>query len=230
MNKKLIAFVVAVVLGFTAVTACGSQSEVACASTIESVYYAPSPPAPRAPTPAPAPRSPTPAPKTPSAPSGGNGGAKPVTPAPANKPGQNGAPKTQSQTNAAKPGTKPTPSDASKAKAEAPSRVTRGGSYYSSVTGDTYVYQNPSYFSRPGYIVNYYNPYDPFNYWLYPMSPFYGSPYRVAGSCGEKEKEIKNTNNITIVLDSEGKVVSSTDPENQSGTTIKPTGTTAVLK
>lgn len=100
----------------------------------------------------------------------------------------------------------------SKAKAEAPPRVTRGGSYYSSVSGNTYVYNDVGYYRRPGYVVDIWDPYDPFNYWYFPTSPFYGRPYETAGDCSGGDDHVEQKQEVNITVDQDGKVAKVEDP------------------
>lgn len=160
--------------------------------------------------------------------SGGASGGKSSS-GQAPKPGQAGTPKTGSQTKAAqnsKPTSKPDPKDIATAKSEAPKSVSRNGSYYSSVTGNTYIYQPPAVFLTPGYTWDIMNPYNRYNYWYMPMSPFYHTPYIERADCDSQEQEVKNENNITIVLDEDGKVVSSSETKD----TLPAHGTTVVLR
>lgn len=144
--------------------------------------------------------------------SGGASGAK------TGGPPSGGASKSSSQSgasSASKPSSKPSSSDINNARSSAPSRVTRNGSYYSPVTGDTYIYQPIGHYRSPGYVVNIYDPYNPYNYWYWHTSPFYGRPYRYAEECSGPEKEVQKQE-VHITVDSDGKV---TDVKDSPGTT-----------
>jgi hypothetical protein len=108
---------------------------------------------------------------------------------------------------AARPSIRPDPEDYDDARAVAPSRLSRSGRYESPITNTVYMYQPVSYFSRPGYMVDIWNPYDPFNYWYRPWSPFYGRPYVVAGDCDGKDEKTEQPVNVTVNVDSDGKVI-----------------------
>lgn len=135
-----------------------------------------------------------------------------------------------------KAGSKPSASDKAQAKAEAPKSVSSKGSYTSSVTNRTYIYHGGGYGSgymgyryylTPGYVVDYYDPYNPYNYWYFAGSPFYGRPYRVAGDCDSEPKE-ETKQNINITIDNDGKVVSADESTTPGTAVIKDatTGTT----
>ena len=83
--------------------------------------------------------------------------------------------------------------------------MTKGGTYYSTVTGNTYVYNDFGYYRRPGYVVDIYDPYNPYNYWYFGASPFYGRPYVVAGDCDD-EGHVEQKQEVNITMDSDGKV------------------------
>lgn len=203
MRKKIIVLVTSIFLVTGTLVACGSH-QPACAE--DTVLYKSSGSSSGGSKSGGA-SKPSSGSKTPSAPSGNK---------PATGSGATGKSKTAQQQEASKmskPNVKPSVENTNKAKSEAPKTITRGGNYYSSVTGNTYVFHSSSYYLRPGYVWDIYDPYNPYNYWYYPTSPFYGTPYRVAGSCGGEAKEVKaeSANNINITIDSDGKVVSGED-------------------
>lgn len=212
MNKKIIAIIGAFTFTFGFVSACSNKSEVACASiVIDDNIYTKS---------GGSTSSGSGSSSSGSKSSGSSSSGSKSSPGGASSPGSKSGgvasgQKSSSQSSASKnskPTSKPSSSDVSKAKSEAPQRVTRGGSYYSSVTGTTYVYHDVRYYNTPGIYLDIYDPYNPWNYWRYTTSPFYGRPYMVAGDCGdEKPVEVKNETNISIEVDADGKVVSTTD-------------------
>ncbi len=64
----------------------------------------------------------------------------------------------------------------------APERVTRTGSYRSPVTNHVYVWHDPTYYSSPGYRLDLFDPYNPWNYTnIY--SPFFNRPYNLVDAC-----------------------------------------------
>lgn len=152
-------------------------------------------------------------------------GGAPKTPSGKPAAGATGAGKSSSQTAASKssrPGAKPDAASISQAKNEAPKTVTRGGSYTSSVTNNTYVWHSQPYFTSIGYPVSIYNPFFMYNYFYVipgmPVSPFFGMPFHYAASCGGPEKTLTkenvNTNNINITVDQDGKVTKAEDKNN----------------
>ena len=83
------------------------------------------------------------------------------------------------------------------------------------------------YYLTPGYMIDYYDPYNPYNYWYFHGSPFYGRPYRVAGDCDSEPKE-ETKQNINITIDNDGKVVLAEESQTPGTAVIKDatTGTT----
>lgn len=223
--KKLIAIII---LSFSAsgiLVACGDHQSVACASVIEKGS------------------------------SGGGGGGKSSGGGSSSGKSSSGSPsgKSSSGQGAAKgpaaasgktssgavsgpvKGSKPAAGDVAVAKSEAPSRVTRGGSYTSSVTNRTYIFHSGGgyggygYYLSPGYMVDYYDPYNPYNYWSFPLSPFYGRPYVVAEGCdGDDHEDPKQNVNITVDID--GKVVAADDSSTPGTVVVKDGSTTIPLR
>jgi hypothetical protein len=89
--------------------------------------------------------------------------------------------------------TAPSAADRSTATKAAPKSVTTTGSYTSPVTHHVYVYHDPTYFSTAAYLtaIDLYNPYDPFNWYYRPFSPFYGRPYMIGTQCDGGANEFK---------------------------------------
>lgn len=138
---------------------------------------------------------------------------------------------TQQQDRAAKaaanPKAKPDTEDVTEARDEAPRHVTRGGTYVSNITNRTYVYHDRGYYGSPGYFIDIWDPYDPYNYWMRPRSPFYGMPYRVAGDCAHQDDDPAPEappQNINIQVTADGHVAG-TVPATTT-TTPGPTSTT----
>lgn len=149
---------------------------------------------------------------------GGDSGARPGS----GTPGQSKTAQQARASSASKPAGKPAAEDVSKAKAEAPKLVSRGGSYSSPVTGNTYVFHSVSYYRRPGVFVDIFDPYNPYNYWYWPTSPFYGQPYRYATACGGQEKTVQEQHeNINITIDDDGKVTQAEDKNPQDPELVK---------
>lgn len=64
----------------------------------------------------------------------------------------------------------------------APAKVSRNGSYRSPVTHHTYVFHDALWYSSPGYRMDLFDPFNPWNY-TNPLSPFYSRPYVVVDRC-----------------------------------------------
>jgi hypothetical protein len=64
----------------------------------------------------------------------------------------------------------------------APQRITRTGSYRSPVTHHVYVWHDPVYYSSPGYVLDLFDPYNPWSR-TNPNSPFFGMPYNLVDAC-----------------------------------------------
>lgn len=220
-------------LSAAGVVACSGTATPACArssgASKSGGAAAPSPggggkaggvaPPPKAPPPAPkAPDPPPYRPPPPGAPLKPENRPPPPKPPPARSPQQ----QERARGAASSPKARPDPQDIDDARSTAPQRVTRGGSYHSSVTNNTYVYQEPGFFSRPGYLIDVWNPYDPWNYWARPWSPFYGRPFIVAAGCDGKDEHVEQQpQNVTVNVDTDGKVIDTKDasPATEPGTT-----------
>lgn len=203
MSVRPVAFIATTVVAVTVTIACGAAS--APAACAKSSGASKSPGVGKVASPAPkAPAKPDPPAYKPPPP-----GAKP---APEVKPPPPRSKQQQDRAKAAasKPKAKPDPQDVDDAKATAPKRVTRGGSYTSSVTNNTYVYHDMGFYRRPGFIIDIWDPYDPFNYWSRPWSPYYGHPYMVAADCGGKDEHVEQPINVTVNVDDQGKVIGET--------------------
>lgn len=165
--------------------------------------------------------------RTPSAGKPSSGGAS------SGKSGSSGQSKTAAQSKAAsasKPSSKPSAADASAAKSSKPATVSRGGSYSSPVTGNTYIFHSSSYYRTPGLYVDIFDIYNPYNYWYYPNSPYYGMPYRYAGACGQPDKQVnEQKENINITIDNDGKIVSAEDKNPKDPDLEKPDPNDATL-
>lgn len=202
-RTKVTAFLVASV-AFTAVlTGCVHRRYVyaACAATIEQAAPASSSSRSSSSSSRPAGRS-TPPSKGPSAksgasrpPSGQNTPSRtpqPGDPAPPVKSNSASAPKSQ-QSKVTPPGekaykpppadVKPTPKQAAAATKAAPDKVSLGGSYRSPVTHHTYIFHDAGWYGSPGYVLDIWDPYNPFNYTANLLSPFYGRPYVLVDRC-----------------------------------------------
>jgi hypothetical protein len=211
-RTRLGAVMVALIIGVTLAVACaGSAAAPACAMGAKSSgasksggasaakpasspsggktggVSSPKPPASSASKPSSGGKSPTPPP--PAYPEGGGAKKGETKPPPPKTYTRN----TQQQDRAAKaasnPKAKPDAEDVTEARDEAPRHVTRGGTYVSNITNRTYIYHDRGYYGSPGYFIDIWDPYDPYNYWMRPRSPFYGMPYRVAGDCSHQDDD-----------------------------------------
>lgn len=93
------------------------------------------------------------------------------------------------------------------ARSVAPTRVSRVGSWRSPVTDVVYVYHDLDWYRHPGLLIDLNDPYDRFNYWYRPMSPYYGTQFVVAGDCDGHDEHTEQPINVNVVVDQDGKVV-----------------------
>lgn len=204
MKRKLSAFLLAAIIASGVIACSDGNSQAACASPLTPVAWEkPSPPKPSPPKPPSGNKSPSGGSKTTPKPSPPKTGTKP-NPATAPKPkvttsGTGAARKTtvtppgEKAYSPPSPKVKPSTQDFSKAQSAAPRSVTTSGGYTSPVTNHYYVYHQPDYFMTALYLSAFdlYSPYDPFNYYGRPFSPFYGRPYLVGQDCGGSSEEYK---------------------------------------
>jgi hypothetical protein len=200
-RSKLAVAVLATLVAFAVLNGCGNKKHryVACAQTKSGGS-------------SPAPRPPAPAPKPPSAPASPPKAQNSPPPKPATPPSQQNrtaAPPSAQHSEALKNQAQPPPGQNVKAKVTppgekaytppradvrppakkydtaaryAPQQVSRGGQYRSPVTNHTYIYRDPIYYSSPGYRLDLFDPYNPWNY-TNPYSPFFGRQYVVVDAC-----------------------------------------------
>lgn len=221
-RTRITAVVVAVAVGVTAAVACaGSQAQAACAVEAKSSGASKSPgvapvarPAattPKAPVTAakpPASVDRSKAPDPPAYPAGGGAKQGETRPPPPKTYQRNSGQQDRAKKAASNPKAKPDSEDLYEARDEAPRHVTRGGTYVSNITNRTYIYHDRGYYGSPGYLIDIWDPYDPYNYWLRPRSAFYGMPYRVAGDCSQVDNDPppEQPQNININVTADGHV------------------------
>jgi hypothetical protein len=116
--------------------------------------------------------------------------------------------------------------DYADARTLAPTRVTRTGLYRSPVTDIEYRYHDLGWYRRPGLVIDLYDPYDPFNYWYRPLSPFNGLPYVVAGGCDGSDEHVEQPVNVNVVVNNDGQIIGEATPSTTPGTVPDSTTTT----
>jgi hypothetical protein len=78
---------------------------------------------------------------------------------------------------------KPPAKQVQAAQRSAPAQVSLAGSYRSPVTHHVYVFHDAGWYGSPGYVLDIFDPYNPFNYYSNALSPFYGRPYVLVNQC-----------------------------------------------
>jgi hypothetical protein len=78
---------------------------------------------------------------------------------------------------------KPPAKQVQAAQRSAPAMVSVAGSYRSPVTHHVYIFHDAGWYGSPGYVLDIFDPYNPFNYTSNLLSPFYGRPYVLADRC-----------------------------------------------
>lgn len=146
--------------------------------------------------------------------------SRPTTPTP-----RNDAARDRARASARRPNIRPATEDYNDARATAPSRLSRGGAFTSPVTNIEYHYHDLGWYRRPGLVIDLYDPYDRFNYWYRPYSPFFGMQYMVAADCDGHEEQVEQPININVTVDQDGTVtgeVPATPVAPDSATTTVP--------
>lgn len=164
-----------------------------------------------APRPTSAPARPTTPPPSPYRPPPPGGPTKPETnvrnqPRPTTARSRNDAARDRARAGAHRPNVRPAPEDYDDARATAPTRLSRGGAFISPVTNIEYHYHDLGWYRRPGLLIDLYDPYDYFNHWYRPMSPYYGMQMVVAGDCDGKDEQVQQPVNVNVTVDQDGKV------------------------
>lgn len=229
-RTRITAVVAAVAVGVTAAVACaGSQAQAACAIEAKSSGATKSPGVapvarPAATTPkAPVTKAPVTAAKPPASvdrskapdppayPAGGGAKQGETRPPPPKTYQRNSGQQDRARRSASNPRVQPAADDVIEARDEAPRHLTRGGTFNSNITNIEYHYHDDPFgwYARPGLLVDIYDVYDPYNYYVRRRSPFFGMPYAVAGSCSDgddKAQPVSPPQNINITVTADGHV------------------------
>lgn len=102
------------------------------------------------------------------------------------------------------------PADLEEARAKAPRRLVRGSSFTSSVTGVEYRWHELAFYRTPGRMIDIWDPYDPYNYWHWIVSPYYGLDYVVADDCPGTETVVPKQD-VSFSFDSDGRILATVD-------------------
>lgn len=78
---------------------------------------------------------------------------------------------------------KPSPKQVDAATKAAPQKVSTSGSYRSPVTHHTYIFHDAGWYGSPGYVLDIWDPFNPWNYTANLFSPFYGRPFVLVDRC-----------------------------------------------